>query len=184
MSFLQWSTGMIDIRPGAVALVNPTPEVDPNVLPCWKGFELKKNKKGNPMYAFCLEDKENPTETELQRRYLLNQVDGLNDDHTEELRKKYRMDNPRPPCNFNDLKKAFADNTITYTGKEPDKEHWDIYDLLARIKWRAEDDKPDDKGYDKAFEKLQAARTKAEDEIVILPLEEALAAKRGFETLH
>lgn len=121
------------------------------------------------------------SETELQRRYLIGEIDSLYRDHKAKLQEQHGLTDQDPPKTWKDLKARLEAGDFQYDGKDEDHEH---YNALNHLRWRKKGQKEDTAGYKAAKLKLKAAYSRAKDEIIILDLPAALEAKRKFESLH
>lgn len=124
-----------------------------------------------------------------KRRYLSIR---LNDIYSEKIRKElrptFKMDEPPAPVTVDDFVNRVKAGEFTFPdhivkeGLEDDS--WQK--LTHYISWRKPGEKPDEKGFNAAQEKLCKKVTEAHDIIKVLPIEKGYDALKAFEstTVH
>jgi hypothetical protein len=120
-----------------------------------------------------------PTETEYQRSYLRKELRDTKNEQLIQLEREFGLTDDAEPRSVNEIKKRILAGDFMYSGnKNEDYEHSSPW---YHIRWRNPKKKEDHAGFQKAEEELLKKYRAAKDEIVILPLEQGLAAKRAFE---
>jgi hypothetical protein len=122
-----------------------------------------------------------PTETELQRNHLIKGLRRELDQKLVQLEREFGLSDDEAPKTFNEFIKRIKAGDIIYDGsKDEDYEHGSS--PYYNIRWRNPKKKEDRAGFYEAEKDLLKKYQAAKDEIVVLSLEQALAAKRLFET--
>lgn len=115
------------------------------------------------------------TEVSAQRKWLSRQLDLHYYGVREELQYTFGLEERGPQS----AQEAFEQILSGKATVDPDKSSDDSWGWWSCIKWDAPaKDRP---GYDAAIKKLQDAKNTAEEDIRILPIEQALASYRTFK---
>jgi hypothetical protein len=119
------------------------------------------------------------TETEYQRKYLIEGLRDARDEKIDSLSKAFGLTDDDAPRTFKDFIARVKAGDIMYDGaKDEDYEHGSIY---HHLRWRSPKRKEDKTGYRAAKARALAAYARAKDDIVVLPLETGLESKRAYE---
>jgi hypothetical protein len=161
-------------------LVNPPVVVDH--LP--SGIQHCKKQKEDKMLRqelnFVGIAAQQATETELQRSHLIKGLRNLRDAKLDSLEIDHGLSDDEVPKTFNEFLKRVKSGDVIYHGsKDGDHEH--SSGVWYHLRWRNPKKTEDRAGFKKAAAELQKKFDAAKDEIVVLPLDQGLAAKRAFE---
>lgn len=116
-----------------------------------------------------------------QREYLINRLYTLTTKKRQELHKHFKLNPVKGPKTLKELIEKIKSEDYTLPDCYSDEsEFYSISGLISEIRWSK--DKPDQKGYDEASNKLDAAVADVTDTIKILSPEEGLKALKAFET--
>lgn len=120
------------------------------------------------------------TETERQKRFLLNELSGVEDRQETKLRKQYGLMDDDEPRTFNELMARLKDGKYFIPDDKKDKDAWGYG--LNLVKWRDPAVKEDQKGFEAAQKIMRVSYTDAIRTIKISDPKEGLAALKSFES--
>lgn len=111
--------------------------------------------------------------------HLADRLETIRSKKYRELEKAYGLRDDDAPATPNELLKRIADGKFYIP---EDRKNDRNYDPLRYFLWRDPSVKKDPDGFNKAFETLDAAKTKVEDAIYVKSSFDALAAVEDFES--
>lgn len=131
------------------------------------------------------------SEIDTQREYLINRLYEISKGIRSNLRKDFHLDGPHSPWNYKQLIDAIKNDKFKLTDyakevdeaierKETGEDRWFDYGVFAGIEW-TDFPKADYKGFDKAVNALEKARTDTVDIIMVSDAKAGLEALKAFE---
>lgn len=149
---------------------------EPVAKDCWP---IKK-KKEDPMSSYASATVVNEASTEKdQRAYLRSRIRTIRADKNSALFRQFGLTDDEAPTTPGEFAKRIADGQYTIDKENLDKK---TYSPAAYIRWRDPAKVEDKAGYEKAYEALTAAYTKAKDAAVLSPIADAKTALDTFES--
>lgn len=140
----------------------------------WYAETVANKKQENNMYT------NTPDALETQKRnYLSSRLVNLKGKKVDKLRQAYGLDDEDRPLTPKELLERIKSGKFVIRGEHEDTT--DPYNLLEYFSWREPDRKEDKVGFRTAREPLDKAYDEAKDTVIVLPLEDALAAVKKFE---
>lgn len=118
---------------------------------------------------------------QTKRDHLNHRVDRIHRDLTTALQRKYGLVDDETPKTFKELLDRLTTGMYVIDKKYLELEEYNPRNCLLNVEWRDPSKESDQAGYNKANEKLTVAWRKVLDDVVILPVLEALASVREFE---
>jgi hypothetical protein len=155
------------------------------VMPSWSrvdpynsvgfGWAMANKKQETEMYAPNIQE---TLETQ-KRNYLSSRLSELRETNVDKLRQAYGMDDDDRPMTPKEFIQRIKDGKYVIEKDQEDTE--DPYSVMSYIRWRDPAKVEDSKGYKIARDILYKTYNETKDAVIILPLEDALAAVKKFE---
>ena len=122
-----------------------------------------------------------------QRRYLKERLYEIYSDKKEDARDKFLINEPKGPITLDDFLDRIKNGKFTINDdlkkklNDPKRAWADPHDITCAIRWRTEDQQPDQDGYDAWKEEFRKKKQATLDIIEVMPVADGLKALQDFE---